>query len=50
MSCLSYLKWIGKKNRTFDIECIVKWDGKINKVIFWGIKKLKFLASPLWML
>ena len=27
-----------KKNRTFDIGCIVKWGGKIGKVVFWGAK------------
>ena len=27
-----------KKNRTFDIGCIVKWGGKIDKIAFWGAK------------
>ena len=27
-----------KKNRTFYIECIVKWGSKIDKVAFWGTK------------
>ena len=40
-----------KKNKTFDIGCIVKWGGKIDKVTFWGAKKkLNFFAPPLWML
>ena len=48
MSCLYYFKWSvkKKKNRTFesfDIMCIVKWGGKIDKVIFWGAKKLGVL-------
>ena len=47
MSCLYYFKWSGKKNRTFDVGCIVKWDGKIDKVVFWGTKN--FLAPLLWM-
>ena len=34
MSCLYYFKGSDKKNRTFDIRCIVKWSGKINKVTF----------------
>ena len=39
MNCLYYFKWSGKKkNRTFDIEGIVKWGGKIDKVVFWGAK------------
>ena len=32
MSYLYYLKWSDKKNRIFDIECIVKWGNKIDKV------------------
>ena len=32
---------IKKKNRTFDIGCIVNWCGKIDKVTFWGAKMLK---------
>ena len=32
-----------KKNRTIDIGCIVKWDGKIDKVTFWGAKSKIFL-------
>ena len=27
-----------KKKRTFDVECIVKWGGKIDKVAFWDAK------------
>ena len=27
-----------KKNRIFDIRCIVKWDDKIDKVVFWDTK------------
>ena len=38
MSCLYYFKWNNEKYRTFDIGCIVKWCGKINKVVFWGAK------------
>ena len=30
-----------KKNRTFDIGCIVNWCDKIDKVTFWGAKMLK---------
>ena len=26
------------KNRTFDVGYIVEWDGKIDKVVFWGTK------------
>ena len=38
MSCLYNFKWSDKRNRTFDIECIIKWCGKIDKVVFWGAK------------
>ena len=38
ISCLYYFRWSDKKNRTFDIGCIVKWGGKIDKVVFWGVK------------
>ena len=31
-------KWNGTKNRIFDIECIVKWGDKINKVAFGSVK------------
>ena len=34
MSCLYYFKGSDKKNRTFDIRCIVNWGGKIDKVTF----------------
>ena len=27
-----------EKNRMFDIECIVKWYVKIDKVRFWDVK------------
>ena len=27
-----------KKNRTFDVGCIVNWGGKIDKVTFWDVK------------
>ena len=38
MSCLYYFKWSNKKNRTFGIGCVVKWDGKIDKVVFGDAK------------
>ena len=39
MSCLYYFKWSDKKKyRTFDIGCIVKWGGKIDKVAFGSTK------------
>ena len=38
MSCLYYFKWSGKKNRTFDVGRMVKWSGKIDKIVFWGAK------------
>ena len=28
------MKLLEKKKKTFDIGCIVKWGGKIDKVIF----------------
>ena len=31
-------KWSCKKNRSFDIECIIKWDVKCYKVSFWVVK------------
>ena len=31
-------KCSGKKYRTFDIWCIVKWVVKINKMAFWDVK------------
>ena len=37
MSCLYYFKWSDKKNRTFDVDCIVKWGSKIDKIAFWGV-------------
>ena len=33
MSYLYYFKWSDIKNRTLDVECIVKWSDKIDKVI-----------------
>ena len=39
LSCLYYFKWSDKKkNRAFDIGCIIKWGGKIDKIAFWGAK------------
>ena len=38
LSCLYYFKWSNKKNRTFDISCIVKWGSKIDKITFWSVK------------
>ena len=44
MSCLYYFKWSDKnkkikiKKGTFDIWCIIKWDGQIDEVVFWGAK------------
>ena len=35
MSCVYIiLNEVIRKNRTFDIECIVKWGGKIDKIAF----------------
>ena len=44
MSCLYYFKWSGKKNRTFDVGYIVKWDGQLDKVAFWSLKA-KFFST-----
>ena len=38
MSCLYYFKCSDKKNKTFDIGCIVKWGDKIDKVPFLSAK------------
>ena len=35
-------KWNGKKYRSFDIWCILKWDGIINKVKFWVLNAKNF--------
>ena len=31
-------KWSCQKNRSFDFECIIKWDVKCYKVVFWDAK------------
>ena len=36
MSCLYYFKWSGKK-RIFNVGCIVKWSGKIDKLTIWDV-------------
>ena len=39
MSCVYIiLNEVIRKNRTFDIECIVKWGGKIDKIAFLNAK------------
>ena len=38
MSCLYYFKWNNKKNRSFDVKYILKWDSIKDKVTFLGIK------------
>ena len=34
-------KWSCKKNRSFDIECIIKWDVKCYKVVFLRCQMLR---------
>ena len=34
----SIFKWNAIKNRTFDIECILKLNVNIDKVSFWDVK------------
>ena len=33
-----FLNEVIKKNRIFDIRCIVKWGGKTDKITFWDAK------------
>ena len=47
--------WSGKKkkNKTFDVGCIIKWDLKINKVVFWVYERpqnLGALKKEIWVL
>ena len=39
-------KWSAKKNRTINVECVIKWCIKIDKVSF-KMLKTKILAPPL---
>ena len=42
-----------KKNKTFDVGCIIKWDLKINKVVFWDYERpqnLGALKKEIWVL
>ena len=40
-----FLYYFNDKNRTFDIRCIVKWGGKINKVAFKVLKAKIFSTT-----
>ena len=47
---LYYFNMLNVKIKSFDVWCIIKWDIKIYKIVFWVAKNYIFLAILLWML